>query len=300
MAFPVNSVLIGTGQQLMGGRTAIIQEKVGQFEVIIPQRPNVKLQIDRSTWHVKDIIGPYKGSVSTVPAYCYQNRQTDLIIALTNNIINRKCSWLTETLASIAMTVGSTLILMLKTGAIPPSDNNWKKYVLGSMLTGIGIVYTGFDKLSKGVNFKNVSEFILNVSLACAPSFTKTATAGELLVNYVTRKGAKKEVMHISSNFEGYVVTTMKTRPGQMFIGGKEIEPVYMASVQYTKYGQVEGTLRTAFGNNAKEIIKDHIRDEGIQTTHNLIVNNYDPTTDQYTSKYYKNVTEYLKTLQKD
>lgn len=158
-------------------------------------------------------------------------------------------------------------------------------------------MYTGYDKLSKGVNFKNVSEFLLNVSLSCTPFFTKTPVAGELLLNYVARTGAKKEITHIAPNFEGYVLTTMKTRPGQMFIGGKEIEPVYMASVQYIKYGQVESTLRTAFGNNAKEIIQDHIRDEGIQTTYSILVNNYDPTTDKYKPKYYKNVTEYLKTL---
>lgn len=124
MAFPINSVLIGTGNQLMKGNTAILQEKQGQIEITLPRRPNVKLQIDPTTWLVKDIIGSYKGSISAVPAYCYQNRQTNLITILANNILNHKCDWLTDTLASIVMTVGSTLILMLRKGSIPPSDNN--------------------------------------------------------------------------------------------------------------------------------------------------------------------------------
>lgn len=82
MAFPTDSVLIGTGRQLIMGKTALIQEKQGQIEVALPQRHNIKLQIDPTTGLVKDIIGSYKGSINTVPAYCYQNRQTNLIATL--------------------------------------------------------------------------------------------------------------------------------------------------------------------------------------------------------------------------
>ena len=93
-AFPINSVLLGTGQKLMNGTVINIEEQGTNTIVHAYNDNNTKILIDSDTYLVKEMIGSYKGSTSTVPAYCYYDLQTKLATTLGNNIINNNCNWL--------------------------------------------------------------------------------------------------------------------------------------------------------------------------------------------------------------
>jgi hypothetical protein len=292
MAFPTTSVLIGTGlHMLKGGKTATLQEKEGQLEVALPRRPAVKITIDPATWLVKDIIGPYKGSITTVPAYCYHNKQTNLINNLTDQILNHKCDWL-GFIGGLVVSLGSGIITAYGKGA-PLKD---PKKILGGLIMGLGALMMAYDqKLHKGIDVNKALEYILSVSLGVFPMFEGVGpVVGELKVFYVGINGIKREVTHIPAKFEGYVISTMRLRPGEVFVGSKVVEPIYIANVQYTRYGTVKSVLKTAYGKTPKEAAINLVRDEAIGKGFEVLVNNYNPENDTYTSKYYKNIDEYI------
>ncbi len=294
MAFPVNSVLIGTGlHMLKGGRTALIQEKQGQFEITIPKRPNVKILIDQITWHVKDIIGYYKGSISAVPAYCYQNRQTDLITQLADKLLNQKCEWLIF-LSSIVVTLGSTIFGMVRKGVIPPEKKDNAKH-LAALMIGIGGLFQAYSEgLTKEINRQNFANFLWDFGSSVVPIFKLETSVGKLYVNYIGRNGLRTTVTQLNSKFEGYVLTTMKASVGDVFVGGKVIEPIYVTSVQYIKYGTVESVIRTTFGKTPKEAVKRLVLDQSIGKAAEIVINTYTSENDTYKTKIYKNITEYL------
>jgi hypothetical protein len=294
MAFPANSVLLGTAlHMLKTGKTATLQEKEGQLEIQLPKRPEVKIQIDPTTWLVKDIIWAYKGSIAAVPAYCYHNRQTNLINDLANQILNHKCDWL-GFIGGLAISLGAAIIRILKTNGVPIKD---PKMILGELVAGLGILAQYYDnQLDKGIDAKNFAIFAFNVGLSILPFFAKAGpTVGELIVSYIGNTGIKREVVHISAKFEGYVLSTMMLRPGGVFIGGRVIEPIYVANVQYIKYGTVQSVLKTAYGKTPTEAAINLVRDEAVGKGFEVLVNNYNPDNDIYTAKYYKNVDEYIK-----
>jgi hypothetical protein len=92
--FPVNSVLLGTGQKLMNGTVINIEEQDNNVLIHAYNDNNTKILIDSDTMLVKEMINQYKGATSTVPAYCYYDMQTRLATQLGNNIINNNCGWL--------------------------------------------------------------------------------------------------------------------------------------------------------------------------------------------------------------
>jgi len=91
------------------------------------------------------------------------------------------------------------------------------------------------------------------------------------------------------------VITTMKVRPADAFRAGKSLEPIYVVSAQYVKYGTPEAVITTAIGKTPQEAIREFIKSNSIQEGSSIIIDTYNPDRDTYTSIKYKNIREYLK-----
>jgi hypothetical protein len=293
-AFPVNSVLLGTGQKLMNGTVINIEEQDNNVLIHAHNDNNTKILIESDTYLVKEMIGSYKGSTSTVPAYCYHDMQTRLATTLGNNIINNNCNWL-GTLGGLATTIGATITYMTIKGTIPPDK---QKIVLGLALGLGGLVMQAkeYGILKGDWNPNSIAKFLVSAAISVIPLYgTEGGTVGELIISYVGKDGLKREVTHVPANFEGYVITTMKVRPGDAFKGSKNLEPIYFVSAQYIKYGTSEAVLKTAVGKTPQEAIREFIKSNTIQEGSNIIIDTYNPDKDAYTSIKYNNIQEYLK-----
>jgi len=169
--------------------------------------------------------------------------------------------------------------------------------MLGGLILGLGVLLMAYDqKLHEGIDIKKALIYISSVALAISPGFEEVGPiVGELKIFYVGINGIKREVAHIPAKFEGYVLSTMKLRPGDVFIGRKVVEPIYVANVQYIKYGSIESVIKTAYGNTPSEAAIKFVKDEALQKGFEVIVNNYNATNDTYTSKQYENILEYIK-----
>ena len=291
-AFPVNSVLMGMGKKMMNGTVINIEDK-GTDEIVRTYNDNnTKIVIDSRNYLVKETIGSYKGSTSTVPAYCYHNIQTQLATKLGSNIVNNKCEWL-GIVSGLTTTMGATIVYMTQTGTIPP-DN--KKQALGVALGAAGVLGQYLDSgLVEAWDNNEAAKLLVGIGLSLVPLYgSGGGTVGELIVSYVGKDGIKREVTHVPGNFEGYVITTMKVRPGEAFKGGKSLEPIYVVSAQYIKYGVPEAVLKTAIGKTPQEAIREFVKSESIQKGSNVIIDNYNPDEDKYDSQKYKNIQEYL------
>jgi co-chaperonin GroES (HSP10) len=293
-SFQVNSVLLGTGQQLLKGTVINIEDKGNNTIVHTYNDNNTKITIDSDKYLVKENIGQYKGSTSTKTAYCYYDRQTKRATDLGDRIINNNCGWL-GTLGGLATTIGSTIGYMTIKGTIPPGK---EKYVLGIILGFAGILMEGKDAgiFDGELDTNKAAKFLVGVALSVVPLYgTGGGTVGELVISYVGKDGIKREVTHVPGNFEGYVITTMKVRPGDAFKGGNILEPIYVVSAQYIKYGASEAVLKTAIGKTPQEAIRELIKSNSIQEGSNIIIDTYKADNDKYDSQKYKNIQEYLK-----
>ena len=141
-----------------------------------------------------------------------------------------------------------------------------------------------------------IAKFLVSAVISVVPSYgAEGGTVGDLLISYVGKDGIKREVTHVPGNFEGYIITTMNVRPGDAFKGGKSLEPIYVVSAQYVKYGTPEAILKTAVGKTPQEAIREFIKSNSIQEGSNIIIDTYNSDKDTYTSNKYKNIQEYLK-----
>ena len=293
--FPVNSVLLGMGQKVNNGTVLNIEDQGINVLVHTVNDTNTRILIDSDTMLVKEIIGEYKGSTSTVPAYCFYDYQTGRATQLGNRIIHNNCHWL-GLIGGLLTTIGSTIFYMTKAGTIPPDDKN-KKVLLGIAigLVGFWAQYMDFG-LAEGWNYNKLAKFLVSVALSMVPIYgAEGGTLGKLIISYVGKDGIKRDVTHVSGKFEGYVLTTMKLRPGDAFKGGNSIEPIYVVTAQYVKYGVPESVLKTAVGKTPQEAIQAFIKSNSIQEGTHIIIDTYNPDTDKYTTKKYKNIQEYLK-----
>ena len=150
--------------------------------------------------------------------------------------------------------------------------------------------------LLEGWDTNKAAKLAVSVALSVVPLYgAEGGTVGELIISYVGKDGIKREVTHVPGNFEGYVITTMKVRPGDAFKGGEKIEPIYVVSAQYVKYGTSKAVLKTATGKTPQEAIREFIKSNSIQEGSNIIIDTYNSDKDTYTSRKYKNIQEYLK-----
>jgi hypothetical protein len=180
-------------------------------------------------------------------------------------------------------------------GTIAP-DDKFKKRVLGLALGFTGIVAQIVDSgLFEGWDTNKAAKLAVSVALSMVPLYgAEGGTVGELIISYVGKEGVKRDVTHVSGNFEGYVITTMKVRPGEAFKAGKSLEPIYIVSAQYVKYGTPEAVLKTAIGKTPQEAIREFIKSNTIQEGSSIIIDTYNPDNDKYDSQRYKNIQEYL------